>query len=201
MQAWPPRGRGEASGALLTVGVGGSASGLWSLLSWLQMLVSLSIENLKAWYTGCDLLHSFGHGHFTRNALSFLQPRNPLTSGLLGPDRSGPQPIFCTSQLPELMLSPWKAHTPLPHHTVGTRAVSRHPLLVSHLYWLTQCPSVHHQPSRELQMRSAKHLLPSSAQLTARILLVPLTRAWAGPVPGFFKEMEHSTNSQFSKKS
>lgn len=64
---WPQREKGKALGTWLNVGAG---------RFWLQLLVSLSVESLKLWYT-CDLLYSFGHGHSNRNVLSSLQPRNP----------------------------------------------------------------------------------------------------------------------------
>lgn len=64
--------------------------------------------------------------------------------------RSGWEASFWVCQLPELLRSPWHAHTPLLQHRMGTW----HPLPVPHLLWLMWNTSVHYWPSRGFQMRN-----------------------------------------------
>lgn len=91
---------------------------------------------------------------FTRRPISSL----PWHWSFFRLHRSGWQVNFCAHKLPELLLSPWKTHTPLSHHRMVTWAIPRHLLLVSHLYWLSWSTSVHYWPSRGLQMRHQPYL-------------------------------------------
>lgn len=79
------------------------------------------------------------------------------------------------------MLSPWKAHTPLSHHTWG---LGLSLTLLADVVPLCASAALQRAPDEYCEPTLSSSTIPST--LAGWMLLVPLTRGWASSVPAFF---------------